>query len=1014
MTIERKEFLTHALSQEATSFETMYAWMQMHLPASLFQEMDEQTLRIMTHNLAVFDVQGFFSLMTFNHQTVVLSLDQEDADMQILARFKMSTIQDYKTFLSDIPPPFADVTVGLRITLIHFIQEELQLEPLSLMLDPLLVKVQKKTPLMTKEELNTVLQLMGSRFIRSLSEEALLLAVDVFIRSQEKDPCQLEVRTPLPNALHMKHSLSITLAWKNVPQQDFLFQIAKVIHHHGFSLKNLSATHMTPYEKDNTLVMSLTLQALKEEDFERTLSHLLQDLVMVKYFPHQELLDRVFVESKRLSQTSGHVLKAVCDFIHQLLVHVDPHLYTFSLIEEAFCRHMDITVKLMQAFEEKFHPEKANLNQALETLKECIRLIDHIDTGQEMNDKRRKVILSQGINFIFHLLKTNVYRRNKTAFSFRMDPLYLENAPINLKEKFPELPFAVFFMKGLHFTGFHIRFRDLARGGLRTVCPQQKEAYLTDRNTLFTECYNLALTQQKKNKDIPEGGAKGVILLEPSSDLEERCLRYRAFLKEQGVSSEDIETKATLFYEQQKQEHLYESQRAYTESFITLLNCDDTGILRAKHLIDYYQKPEYIYLGPDENMHNTMITWIANYAKKYHYKPGICFMSSKPGAGINHKQYGVTSSGIHVYMEEVLKFMGINPSQDIFTVKMTGGPDGDVAGNQMHNLFKYYPHTARLLATLDISGAIFDPEGLHLNAVNTLFEEEKPVSYYPPELLHEGGFLLKVASGSPLRQEAMMIKKERGKVTYSPLSSDACHHLLRTHIHQVKADIFIPGGGRPKTLHANNYQDFLDQEGRPTSKAIIEGGNLYLSQEARSLLEEKGVLIVKDSSANKGGVICSSFEVLGGLVLSEEAFINAKNILAKEILSVIQSRSYDEIQALLRAFKQEKTRSLTQLSENISEKINHYTDELFSYLEPLTLSQEKQDLFTRSLMNYALPFLRNNYEKELLTRVPILHQKSIIAAFIAQRLVYRKGVTWAPSVLDVLPLILQDENILSH
>lgn len=30
---------------------------------------------------------------------------------------------------------------------------------------------------------------------------------------------------------------------------------------------------------------------------------------------------------------------------------------------------------------------------------------------------------------------------------------------------------------------------------------------------LFEECYSLALTQSRKNKDIPEGGSKGVILL---------------------------------------------------------------------------------------------------------------------------------------------------------------------------------------------------------------------------------------------------------------------------------------------------------------------------------------------------------------------------------------------------------------------------------------------------------------------------------------------------------------------
>ena len=42
---------------------------------------------------------------------------------------------------------------------------------------------------------------------------------------------------------------------------------------------------------------------------------------------------------------------------------------------------------------------------------------------------------------------------------------------------------------------------------------------VAERNNVFSECYNLAYTQQKKNKDIPEGGSKGIIFLEPYESL---------------------------------------------------------------------------------------------------------------------------------------------------------------------------------------------------------------------------------------------------------------------------------------------------------------------------------------------------------------------------------------------------------------------------------------------------------------------------------------------------------------
>ena len=43
-----------------------------------------------------------------------------------------------------------------------------------------------------------------------------------------------------------------------------------------------------------------------------------------------------------------------------------------------------------------------------------------------------------------------------------------------------------------------------------------------------------------------------------------------------------------------------------------------------KHILDYWKRPEYLYLGPDENMHDEMIQWIADYSKKYRYRPGGC------------------------------------------------------------------------------------------------------------------------------------------------------------------------------------------------------------------------------------------------------------------------------------------------------------------------------------------------------------------------------------------------------
>jgi glutamate dehydrogenase len=1014
MTPSRKPDLQAAILRESKKFEQNYLWVEAHLPPSFFEDADPETVILVAHSLMDFDVQDYFSHIHLKNMAIALCLDSVDADLQILKHYRNRGIKNYRTFVSNVAPPFMGISANLRVAVIYFteIQEEQQ-ESLEKYKE-LYPQVKKRNPNVTEAEFSKLLGTMNARFLRSLTKERLILAFDVLFRAKLSDPCQLEVvRNEDWEQKKETPSLQIVLAWRNVPKFDFLYRLTRVILRHGLALKRMAATYVDPYSRNNVLVMSLGLHGAQGKAAwdEANIEDFLQELVTVKYFPGQEIIETAFVDNKLVRGNIGNLIKTMVHFIHQVLVHADPNLYSFSNIEEGLCRHPELTVMLTRAFEAKFDPEKHDLNTYNQIKNEFLSLVDKIDTGQEANDNRRRNILKQGMNFVEYTLKTNFYRPNKTAFSFRLDPRYLDNVPYNRVEKFPELPYAVFFMKGMYFIGFHIRFRDLARGGLRTVYPDRLEQLLAERNNVFSECYNLAYTQQKKNKDIPEGGAKGVILLEPYERLRIEEEIYRHELETAGMPVKEIEEKLKNYSQEQKLEYLYQSQRSYIESFVTILNCDPDGKLRAKHIVDYYKKPEYIYLGPDENMHNEMIVWISNYAKYYNYKPGISFMSSKPGAGINHKEYGVTSRGVNIYMEEVLKFLGIDPKKDSFTVKMTGGPDGDVAGNEMYNLYMFYPKTAKLLATTDVSGTIFDPQGLDLAIVAQLFKEGKPIRFYPPEKLSEGGFLLDTKTRreqSAYVQQTLLQRKQGGKVVQEWISGNDMNHLLRTNVHQVKADVFIPGGGRPRTLNENNYRDFLDEAGKPTSKAIIEGGNLYLTPAARRALEKLGVIVIKDSSANKGGVICSSFEVLAGLTLSEEEFMKEKPHLVQDILAIIEARSRDEARVLLASHGQA---FLTDVSEWISERINTYTDELMAYLTPKTLPNDPKDPLIKCLLNYCPPTLRNKYQDRILKEVPDMHKKAIIACFLAQRLVYRKGLSWSPSIVDVLPLIVNDPVI---
>lgn len=232
------------------------------------------------------------------------------------------------------------------------------------------------------------------------------------------------------------------------------------------------------------------------------------------------------------------------------------------------------------------------------------------------------------------------------------------------------------------------------------------------------------------------------------------------------------------------------------------------------------------------------------------------------------------------------------------------------------------------------------------------------------------------------------------------------NHLLRFNVHKTYADVFIPGGGRPRTLNASNVHEFLDETGKPTTKGIVEGANLYLDDAARAFLEERGCLIIKDSSANKAGVICSSFEVLSGLTLGDELFMAHKERLAEEILRRLRLAASNEADLLLNSHKK-TNEPLTVLSDRISKRINQFTYQILEYLEG---EKELSNAMMKTFLSYCLPLLREEFEDKLISEIPPLHKRAIIACHIGAQAVYHKGLDWFPSIVDIIPLLIESES----
>ncbi|CAO2652219.1 Nn.00g005020.m01.CDS01 [Neocucurbitaria sp. VM-36] len=586
--------------------------------------------------------------------------------------------------------------------------------------------------------------------------------------------------------------------------------------------------------------------------------------------------------------------------------------------------------------QDDFLPTLSYLRLTVDKVQNDIELTDTINKAV-VNDHHEMVMTSFRI-FNNSVLKTNFYTPTKVAVSFRLNPAFLPPS------EYPQPLFGMFLVIGSEFRGFHLRFRDIARGGIRIVKSRSQEAYSINARSMFDENYNLANTQQRKNKDIPEGGSKGVVLLD--------------------------------FKHQDKARTAFEK---YIDSILDLLLPPSSPGIKDP-IVDLHGKEEILFMGPDENTAD-LVDWATEHARSRGapwWKSFFTGKSPKLG-GIPHDRYGMTTLSVREYVLGIYRKLNLDPSK--VRKLQTGGPDGDLGSNEILLSNEKY------ISIVDGSGVLVDPNGINHEELLRLAKGRKMINDFDVSKLSAEGYRILVDDTN--------IRLPNGDLVYNGTTFRNTFH-LRSDIHY---DTFVPCGGRPESIDLTTANKLI-VDGKSVIPYIVEGANLFITQDAKLRLEKAGCILYKDASANKGGVTSSSLEVLASLSFDDESFIKHMcvgddgkapefyNRYVQEVQRTIQNNARLEFEAIWREHQATgQPRSI--LSDTLSNAITKLDEELQN------TDLWKNVEFRHSILKEALPntLLEQIGLEKIIERVPDNYLRAIFGSYLASRFVYEYGVS---------------------
>lgn len=215
--------------------------------------------------------------------------------------------------------------------------------------------------------------------------------------------------------------------------------------------------------------------------------------------------------------------------------------------------------------------------------------------------------------------------------------------------------------------------------------------------------------------------------------------------------------------------------------------------------------PEQDIPAPDLGTNEQVMAWLMDtYSQHVGHSVPAVVTGKPPALGGSVARREATGRGLMFLLPQAAAKVDLNPIGATVAIHGFGnvGRYAAIAGQQMK---------ANVVAVSDVSGAVYNPDGLDIDAVGKWVDENRFLEGYPDADFIDGNSLF-----------------------------------------TLPVDVLVPAAIEG-VVHKGNADDIK-------ARLVIEGANNPTTLEADDILRERGVFIVPDILANAGGVTVSYFE----------------------------------------------------------------------------------------------------------------------------------------------------------